>query len=54
MTDARASTLTDFGVETDTPDDRVECENCGQPIPENQKARHYREDCPAVETGVDW
>lgn len=54
MRDARKATLGDFGVECDTDENRVKCRNCGQPIPENQKARHYREDCPAVETGVDW
>lgn len=50
--DARESTLTDFGVQADTHEDRVECPNCGHPIPENQKATHYAEDCPDVDTRV--
>ena len=53
MSSGRRSTLGTFGVEIEDPDpEMVECPNCGQPIPENQRAAHYRDDCPEVDTEV--
>lgn len=53
MSSGRRSTLDTFGVEIDETDpELVECPNCGQPIPENQRAAHYRDDCPEVDTEV--
>jgi predicted RNA-binding Zn-ribbon protein involved in translation (DUF1610 family) len=51
----RRSTLAAFGIEIeDTDAEMVQCPNCGQPIPENQRADHYRTDCPDVDTGVQY